>query len=128
MLTGLPNRTLLADRLSTAIALTRRTGERTGVALIDLDGFKTINDTYGHETGDLVLKEVAQRLTRHIRDTDTAARLGAMNSCWCSPTCALVTKPTCWTKYSLSWLSPIHWKPLLGCPSVSQYRPDTVSG
>lgn len=76
MLTGLPNRTLLADRLSTAIALTRRTGERTGVALIDLDGFKTINDTYGHETGDLVLKEVAQRLTRHIRDTDTAARLG----------------------------------------------------
>ena len=46
------------------------------MALVDIDRFKEINDTYGHETGDLVLKEVAQRLTRHIRDTDTAARLG----------------------------------------------------
>ncbi|WP_077298440.1 EAL domain-containing protein [Aquaspirillum sp. LM1] len=76
MLTSLPNRTLLADRLNTAISLSRRTGDKTGVALIDLDGFKAINDAYGHETGDLVLKEVALRLTRHIRETDTAARLG----------------------------------------------------
>jgi diguanylate cyclase (GGDEF)-like protein/PAS domain S-box-containing protein len=75
-LTQLPNRTLLADRLAMALAQARRGGDRVGVALLDLDDFKPVNDAYGHDAGDLVLVEVAGRLRASLRETDTVARLG----------------------------------------------------
>lgn len=75
-LTGLANRTLLTDRLEQAIAYARRTGRLVGVMLLDLDCFKLINDSLGHATGDLLLKQVADRLSGHTRAGDTVARLG----------------------------------------------------
>jgi len=75
-LTGLPNRTLLLDRLKQAITATSRSGSHGALLFIDLDNFKTLNDTLGHDQGDLLLKLVAQRLTRCVRAGDTVARLG----------------------------------------------------
>ncbi|WP_050477170.1 diguanylate cyclase domain-containing protein [Herbaspirillum rhizosphaerae] len=76
ILTGLPNRVMLADRMQQAIAHANR--DRTGVALLflDLDGFKPINDTLGHKAGDQVLQEITQRLLRVARHSDTLARVG----------------------------------------------------
>lgn len=76
VLTGLPNRSLLADRLEHALTRAHRSGLRVGLLYIDLDGFKPINDTLGHATGDLALQEVALRLTTTVRESDTLARLG----------------------------------------------------
>jgi diguanylate cyclase (GGDEF)-like protein/PAS domain S-box-containing protein len=75
-LTGLPNRASFNDKITEAVARSKR--NKCGLALmfIDLDKFKPINDTLGHEAGDIVLKTVAQRLEKLIRKTDTAARLG----------------------------------------------------
>ncbi|MCW2666533.1 MAG: diguanylate cyclase [Frankiales bacterium] len=75
-LTGLPNRTLLFDRVSQALAHGLRVRERTGVLVLDLDGFKEVNDTLGHHQGDALLRAVAERLRGAMRDTDTLARLG----------------------------------------------------
>jgi diguanylate cyclase (GGDEF)-like protein/PAS domain S-box-containing protein len=75
-LTGLPNRTLLLDRLKQAMAAGSRTGRFGALLFIDLDHFKTLNDTLGHDKGDLLLKQVAQRLTKCVRAGDTMARLG----------------------------------------------------
>ena len=75
-LTKLPNRRLLRDRLKSAVARARREERKVAVLFIDLDGFKPINDTQGHETGDWLLKAVAQRLSECLREYDTAARLG----------------------------------------------------
>ncbi|NJC88795.1 MAG: EAL domain-containing protein [Desulfuromonas sp.] len=75
-LTGLPNRALLNDRLLHAIAQSRRDNRQVGVFFFDLDRFKMINDTQGHAVGDLVLRSVAQRLKKFIREGDTFARLG----------------------------------------------------
>ena len=75
-LTGLPNRRLLRDRLSQAYAQAARGRSGLGVALIDLDGFKPINDSLGHEAGDRVLREIAARLSHCLRSGDTVARLG----------------------------------------------------
>lgn len=75
-LTGLPNRALLNDRLLLAIAQARRDNRHFGVFFFDLDRFKSINDTQGHAVGDLVLRSVAQRLRKYIREGDTFARLG----------------------------------------------------
>jgi diguanylate cyclase (GGDEF)-like protein/PAS domain S-box-containing protein len=75
-LTGLPNRLLFNDRLRHAIATARRDHKRAAVMYIDLDGFKEINDTYGHNVGDLVLQGVAVRLTAALRDEDTISRVG----------------------------------------------------
>ncbi|MBI5166059.1 MAG: diguanylate cyclase, partial [Magnetospirillum sp.] len=75
-LTGLPNRNLLDDRITHAAARVRRHGGRMAVLYVDLDKFKPINDTYGHEAGDLVLREVSLRLSTCIRASDTVARVG----------------------------------------------------
>ncbi|MTW13591.1 EAL domain-containing protein [Pseudoduganella eburnea] len=76
ILTGLANRSLMMDRLKQAIGSAQRHGERIVVAFIDLDDFKLINDNLGHEAGDQLLREVAQRLQASIRPRDTAARFG----------------------------------------------------
>lgn len=75
-LTGLPSRKLLMDRIKQAMAASVRSGCYGGVMLIDLDKFKTLNDTQGHDVGDQLLREVADRLSACVRDVDTVARLG----------------------------------------------------
>jgi diguanylate cyclase (GGDEF)-like protein/PAS domain S-box-containing protein len=75
-LTGLPNRTLLQDRLSKALASARRQNDKVALLFLDLDRFKNINDSLGHSFGDLFLKDVAERLKRTAREQDTVARLG----------------------------------------------------
>jgi two-component system, cell cycle response regulator len=76
VLTGLPNRRLLMDRLSLAIAHARRNKRNMAVMFLDLDGFKQINDTLGHDAGDALLSMVAARLVAAVRQEDTVARLG----------------------------------------------------
>lgn len=75
-LTGLPNRTLYLDRLQQALGRAVRSGERLAVAVVDLNGFKAINDNAGHDAGDAALRATARRLQRCMRQSDTAARLG----------------------------------------------------
>ena len=76
-LTGLPNRALFQDRLQHAVARAQREGSRLSVTFIDLDGFKAVNDGLGHDVGDLLLMEVADRIRSRLRrDVDTVARLG----------------------------------------------------
>jgi len=76
VLTGLPNRVLLLDRLEQAILNMQRKHERFSLLLLDLDGFKEVNDTFGHHIGDLLLAKVGIRLRAQLRDSDTIARLG----------------------------------------------------
>lgn len=75
-LTGLPNRALFLDRLEHAVATARRQEYALGLMFIDLDGFKAVNDTLGHEAGDQLLKGAGQRLRSCVRESDTVARLG----------------------------------------------------
>ncbi len=75
-LTGLPNRGLLTDRIAHSLERRKRDKYMTAVLYIDLDGFKPVNDTLGHAAGDKALKEIADRLSRSIRKSDTAARIG----------------------------------------------------
>jgi diguanylate cyclase len=75
-LTGLPNRRLFADRLTTAIERANRSRSRLALIILDLNGFKKINDTMGHQAGDQVLREVSVNLRKSVRASDTLARLG----------------------------------------------------
>lgn len=75
-LTQLPNRRLLDDRLVQAMATSKRSGRYAALMFVDLDNFKPLNDRHGHYAGDLLLIEVAQRITRCLRETDTVARFG----------------------------------------------------
>ena len=76
MLTGLPNRAYLTERLSTILALARRHGTLVAIMFIDLDKFKTVNDTLGHHAGDTLLKQVATRIKGMLREADMVSRLG----------------------------------------------------
>jgi diguanylate cyclase (GGDEF)-like protein len=77
LLTGLPNRALFSDRLRQGLAKARRDKTSLALMMIDLDKFKPVNDMYGHQEGDLLLKEVAERMLACVRrETDTVARLG----------------------------------------------------
>ncbi len=75
-LTGLPNRVLLRDRLEYAILQSRRNQRDLGILLLDLDGFKTVNDLLGHQTGDQLLAEAARRMTHTVRTSDSVCRMG----------------------------------------------------
>ena len=75
-LTGVANRILFQDRVQQALAMARRHGNLVGLLLLDLDHFKSINDTLGHQAGDSLLQQVAQRLRSRLRETDTLARVG----------------------------------------------------
>jgi diguanylate cyclase (GGDEF)-like protein/PAS domain S-box-containing protein len=75
-LTNLPNRTLFIDRLEQLISQSEHAQQELGVMFLDLDGFKAVNDTYGHDTGDVLLKLVAQKIQSMISQYDTVARLG----------------------------------------------------
>jgi diguanylate cyclase (GGDEF)-like protein/PAS domain S-box-containing protein len=75
-LTGLPSLRLCKDRLERSLAESRRNKQLSAVMFVDLDGFKLINDTHGHECGDIVLKTTADRIRAEIRETDTVARIG----------------------------------------------------
>jgi len=75
-LTNLPNRRLLLERLEEALAAGNRTGRMRALLFVDLDNFKTLNDTLGHQTGDLLLQEASRRLTTCVRESDTVGRLG----------------------------------------------------
>jgi diguanylate cyclase (GGDEF)-like protein/PAS domain S-box-containing protein len=76
VLTKLPNRRLLADRLGTALAASQRSGSFGALMLLDLDNFKPLNDLHGHDMGDMLLLEVADRLKKCVREVDTVARIG----------------------------------------------------
>ncbi|WP_235578763.1 diguanylate cyclase [Rhodanobacter sp. Root627] len=76
MLTGLPNRVLFHDRLQTAMQRGSRQHHPFALALMDIDGFKAVNDTYGHPAGDALLQAIGMRLRGHLRSNDTVARLG----------------------------------------------------
>lgn len=76
MLTGLSNRRSFTTSASSLLALAERQGSMTAVLMLDLDGFKNVNDTLGHEGGDMLLREVAQRLGQSVRNSDLVARLG----------------------------------------------------
>ena len=76
VMTGLPNRRFLQDRLDQALAFARRDGRRVAVVELDLDGFKSVNDSHGHRFGDAVLEEVARRLSTVVRELDTVGRWG----------------------------------------------------
>jgi len=76
LLTGLPNRSLLTDRLEQAMEMARRQGKKVALMFLDLDNFKKINDSFGHEVGDRLLLEVSKRLQECIRHSDTVSRQG----------------------------------------------------
>lgn len=80
-LTGLPNRTLMFDRLEQSINIARRSGNRLAVIFLDLDHFKKINDSLGHDVGDQVLIEISNRMKKKMCETDTLARLGGDEFC-----------------------------------------------
>lgn len=75
-LTGLPNRKLFSDRLGIVLAQAKRNKKKVGIVMLDLDNFKDVNDTLGHDVGDILLKAVAERLSGTLRKSDTVARFG----------------------------------------------------
>lgn len=99
-LTGLPNRTLLRDRSNLALSLAQRRNEPLALMFLDLDGFKNVNDSLGHNIGDELLKQFAIRLKGLVREQDTISRQGGDDSFWSCPTPILAVPPAlpknCW--------------------------------
>lgn len=97
-LTGLPNRALLLDRIEQSIAMAVRQREGRGIIFVDLDQFKAVNDSLGHEAGNLVLKEAARRLEATLRQSDTTARIGGdefvvvLNDDASAASCAIIAR------------------------------------
>jgi predicted signal transduction protein with EAL and GGDEF domain len=87
-MTDLPSLRLARDRIGQALSMARRKGWFSAVLFVDLAGFKTINDEFGHDAGDALLREIAMRLKRCVRTVDTVARIGGRSSWWCSPNCS----------------------------------------
>ncbi|HEV2033823.1 MAG TPA: diguanylate cyclase [Candidatus Dormibacteraeota bacterium] len=87
-LTDLANRTLFLDRLSQSLLSARREGKQVALVILDLDGFKEVNDSYGHVVGDELLRELAGLLRAGLRATDTAARIGGDEFAWVLPNVA----------------------------------------
>lgn len=84
-LTDLPNRALFFDRLNQSLQAARREGQQIALVMLDLNGFKAVNDSFGHAVGDELLKEMAGRLQEGLRATDTAARIGGDEFAWILP-------------------------------------------
>jgi len=106
-LTGLPNRVLFHDRLNQAIKLSKRNKTQFAVAIMDLNGFKEINDNRGHLTGDYVLKTVADRIKETLRDSDTVARLGGDEFAFVLPTVDRESPATVTDKIMATFKEPI---------------------
>jgi diguanylate cyclase (GGDEF)-like protein len=84
-LTGLPNRRLLSERLIQVLAISEREGHMAALFYLDLDGFKPVNDKFGHSIGDLLLQRVAHRMLSRVRKSDTLARMGGDEFTWLVP-------------------------------------------
>jgi diguanylate cyclase (GGDEF)-like protein len=106
-LTGLPNRILFHDRLTQAIKLSKRNKTQFAVAIMDLNGFKEINDNRGHLTGDYVLRTVAERIKETLRDSDTVARLGGDEFAFVLPTVDRESPETVTDKIMATFKEPI---------------------
>jgi len=108
-LTGLPNRLLLKDRMEQAIAAAQRDGGTVGLLYLDLDGFKQVNDRWGHEAGDCVLLHIAQQLQQVARGTDTVCRLGGDEFVLLLPECTLVDVQQIATRVLAACAAPCWW-------------------
>ncbi len=120
-LTGLPNRTLLHDRLDQVLTQAGRNGNRVAVMFVDLDRFKSINDTLGHDVGDELLKSVASRLQQVVRAVDTVSRLGGDEFVIVLPDVASIEDASTVAEKMVSVLSPavtIHGHELRATPSI----------
>ena len=104
-LTGLPNRELMLDRLNVAVARSRRRPTSLALLFLDLDGFKRVNDSFGHDAGDDLLVEVARRLQRSLRPGDTVSP-GRRTRCSRRATSTSSSSPTSWPRVSLTLLKP----------------------
>lgn len=108
-LTGLPNRLLLKDRVEQAMAAAQRDGGTVGLLYLDLDGFKQVNDRWGHEAGDCVLLHIAQQLQQVARGTDTVCRLGGDEFVLLLPECTLVDVQQIATRVLAACAAPCWW-------------------
>lgn len=128
-LTGIPNRRLLTDRMVQAMAQARRSEESMAICMLDLDGFKPVNDTYGHEAGDLLLVEIAKRLSKTLRTEDTVARLGGDEFVLIFRN---VHSETVFERVLQAVRAPIdlgpHQVTVSGSLGVAYYHPDTSDG
>ena len=128
-LTGLPNRTLFTDRLQQAILSAGRDGGGFGLLVMDMDRFKEVNDSLGHQSGDLLLQQMAARLRSALRQSDTVARLGG-DEFGCCLSGSRMCRAACWRRRR-SWAprrshSPwVRRRSKLACPSASPSTPNT---
>jgi len=128
-LTGIANRRSFEEALEREIARAARTGEQVSLVMVDLDHFKNLNDTYGHQLGDEVLREVAQALREHCRDMDIAARYGGEEFTVILPSCgveeALASAMRLWRSVGERSLVPI---PLTVSAGVATYPDHANNG